>query len=126
MPAACAAIIVAETVVAAQPPSASDAARLGRAAFRTDPAGAVASASSAAASRPTRIRPSWMRDGRGHGAAPRGRRASDALATSRFAGYGSPWLMSVDSRATTGRPSASALRDLGRDAESIGEHRGQA
>ena len=38
-PAAWAAIIVADTVVAAQPPSASAAARLGRAALRTEPGG---------------------------------------------------------------------------------------
>ena len=44
MPAASAAIIVAETVVAAQPPSERAIARLGRAALRTVPAGAVASA----------------------------------------------------------------------------------
>ena len=60
IPAACAAIIVAETVVAAQPPSASAAARLGRAALRTDPAGAVASAWSAASSSPTSSRPAWI------------------------------------------------------------------
>ena len=55
-----AAIIVADTVVAAQPPSASAIARLGRAALRTDPAGAVASASRSAPSRPTSSRPSWI------------------------------------------------------------------
>ena len=60
IPAACAAIIVAETVVAAQPPPASAAARLGRAALRTEPAGAVASASRAASSSPTSSRPSWI------------------------------------------------------------------
>ena len=38
IPAACAAIIVAETVVAAQPSPASAGARLGRAAFMTEPA----------------------------------------------------------------------------------------
>ena len=47
IPAAWAAIIVAETVVADQPSRVSAAERLGRAAFRTDPDGAVASASSA-------------------------------------------------------------------------------
>ena len=45
IPAECAAIIVAETVVAAQPPACNAAARLGRAALRTEPAGAVARAS---------------------------------------------------------------------------------
>ena len=39
IPAACAAIIVAETVVAAQPPSLSATASVGRAALRTEPAG---------------------------------------------------------------------------------------
>ena len=60
IPAACAAIIVADTVVAAQPPAASATARLGRAALRTDPAGAVASASERRLSSPTSSRPSWM------------------------------------------------------------------
>ena len=69
IPAACAAIIVAETVVAAQPPSASATARLGRAALRTDPAGAVASAWSAASSSPTRSRPAWIATVAGHRAA---------------------------------------------------------
>ena len=40
--------------------------------------------------------------------------ASDAGATSRFCGYGRPWLMSVDSRATTGVPSARAAATSGR------------
>ena len=107
IPAAWAAIIVAETVVAAQPPSASATARLGRAALRTDPGGAVASARSAASSSPTSNRPPLIATVAG--TAPSARTAdSDAVATSRFCGNGRPWLMSVDSRATTGRPSASA------------------
>ena len=39
--------------------------------------------------------------------------ASDARATSRFCGYGSPWLMRVDSSATTGRPAAMAAETSG-------------
>ncbi len=52
IPAAWAAIIVADTVVAAQPPSARATASEGRAALRTVPAGAVASASRSAATQP--------------------------------------------------------------------------
>ena len=112
MPAASAAIIVAETVVAAQPPSASAIARLGRAALRTDPAGAVARACRAASSRPTRTRPSWMATVAG--TAPLSRTAaSEALATSMFCGYGSPWLINVDSSATTGDPSRRAAATSG-------------
>ena len=58
MPAAWAAIIVAATVVAPQPPDAIAAPRLGRDTLRTDPWGAVASASSPSAPSPTRSRPS--------------------------------------------------------------------
>ena len=49
--------------------------------------------------------------------------ASDARATSRLAGYGRPWLIRVDSSATTGRRSASARRDIRGDEEAIGKHR---
>jgi len=113
MPAAAAAIMVADTVVAAQPPAASATARLGRAAFRTDPSGAVARASRDAASSPTNTRPS--RTATVAGTAPGVSRtaASDAVATSRFSGYGNPWLISVDSSATTGRRSASAAATSG-------------
>ena len=113
IPAAAAAIIVADTVVAAQPPSASATARLGRAALRTDPAGAVASASSAAASNPTSSRPSRTATVAGTASGVSRTAASEADATSRFCGYGSPWLISVDSSATTGRPSASAAATSG-------------
>ena len=108
IPAACAAIIVAETVVAAQPPSLSATAIVGRAALRTEPAGAVASASSASASSPTSSRPSRIATVAGTAPSVSRTAASDASATSRFCGYGNPWLMSVDSSATTGRPSARA------------------
>src|SRR3954447_4496096 len=53
IPAPCAAIIVAETVVAAQPPSASAAARLGRDAFRTEPAGGGAGGPGAGGAQPS-------------------------------------------------------------------------
>ena len=46
--------------------------------------------------------------------------ASEAVATSTFWGYGSPWLMSVDSRATTGVPSAQRVGDLGSDGKVLG------
>ena len=39
--------------------------------------------------------------------------ASDARATSRLAGYGRPWLISVDSRATIGRPARRASSTSG-------------
>ena len=39
--------------------------------------------------------------------------ASEAVATSTFCGYGRPWLMSVDSRATTGVPDARASATSG-------------
>ena len=126
MPAACAAIIVAETVVAAQPPRPGRSPGEGRRdALRTDPAGAVASASSAALVSPTSTRPSWTATVAG--TAPDSRTAaSEASATSRFCGYGRPWLISVDSRATTPWPSASAAATSGRDDEAVLEHRGQA
>ena len=108
IPAACAAIIVAETVVAAQPPSLSATAIVGRAALRTEPAGAVANASSDSASSPTSSRPSRIATVAGTAPSVSRTAASDASATSRFCGYGKPWLMSVDSSATTGRPSARA------------------
>src|SRR5437879_5413411 len=96
IPAAWPAIIVADTVVAAQPFRARAAARLGRDAFRTEPAGAVASAWRPASSRPTRSRPSRIATVAGTERASR-TAASDARATWRFEGYGRPWLMSVDS-----------------------------
>src|SRR6187200_538922 len=112
IPAAWAAIIVAETVVAAQPPPVSAAAMLGRAALRTEPAGAVARAVRAASSRPTSMRPALIATVAGTAPAAR-TAASDALATSMFCGYGRPWLISVDSRATTGPPAATAAETSG-------------
>ena len=112
MPADSAAIIVAATVVAPQPPDAIAAPRLGRDTLRTEPAGAVASASSSSRDRPTSSRPSLSATVAG--TAPVERiAASDAVATSTLCGYASPWLMSVDSRATTGMPEASASATSG-------------
>jgi hypothetical protein len=113
IPAADAAIIVADTVVAAHPPAARAMARLGRAALRTDPSGAVARASSAVDSRPTSSRPSRIATVAGTAPGVSRTAVSDADATSRFSGYGSPWLMRVDSSATTGLPSASAAATSG-------------
>ena len=57
-------------------------------------------------------RPSWRATVAG--TAPDGRTAaSEPVATSTFCGYGSPWLISVDSRATTGVPSRSASATSG-------------
>ena len=85
IPAACAAIIVAETVVAPQPPEAIAAPRLGRATLRTDPRGAVASVSSSSPERPTRSRPSWRATVAGTAPADR-TAASEAVATSMLCG----------------------------------------
>ena len=86
IPAAWAAIIVALTVVAAQPPAASAPARLGRAAFRTDPGRRGRERLEVrVAAGPTRNRPS--RTATVAGTAPAARTAaSDARATSTFCG----------------------------------------
>ena len=95
-----------------QPPDAIAAPRLGRETLRTDPPGAVASCSSSSRDRPTRSLPSFRATVAG--TAPAVRIAcSDAVATSTLSGYASPWLMSVDSRATTGMPDASASATSG-------------
>ena len=84
IPAACAAIIVAETVVAAQPPRASAAARLGRAALSTRPGGRRRERLERRVVEPDE-QPA-VADGHGRRHRP-GRRtaASEAGATSRFA-----------------------------------------
>ncbi len=105
--------------MAAQPPSASAAARLGRAALRTDPAGAVASAWSAASSRPTSSRPAWIATVAGMAPAAR-TAASEAVATSRFCGYGSPWLISVEFERDDRPALGERGRDLGADVEAVG------
>ena len=57
------------------------------------------------------------------GTAPASRTAaSDASATSRFWGYGRPWLISVDSSATTGRPALQRAGHLRVDIEPVGDH----
>ena len=76
---------MAETVVAAQPPAASAAANDGRAALRTDPAGAIANASRSATPRPIRTLPSRIATVAGT-APPATTAASEAWATSRFCG----------------------------------------
>ena len=60
------------------------------------------------------------RDRGGHGAgfANRGlRRAGDRT----FSGYGNPWLISVDSRATTGRPGGERAVHLRVDTQPVGD-----
>ena len=64
------------------------------------------------------------RDRRRHGAARSGSPASDAVATSTLCGYASPWLMSVDSRATTGIARRERVGDLGGDGEAVGRDHG--
>ena len=114
MPAACAAIIVAETVVAASPGQRAGP-RRGSAATPsgpTPPGPSRTPPAPSASSRPAR-RP--FMTATVAGTAPDSRTAaSEASATSRFAGYGRPWLISVDSRATTPWPSASAAATSGR------------
>ena len=111
---------MADTVVAAQPDRSSAAARLGRAALRTEPAGAVASASSSSSASPTSSRPS--RIATVAGIAPDARTAaSDVRATAMLWGYGRPWLISVDSSATTGRPARQRGGDLGVDLQALGD-----
>ena len=121
MPAAAAAIIVADTVVAAQPPRASAAPRFGRAALTTAPGGAVAERHRGRRrDRPTRNRPSRMATVAGTAPASR-TAASDARATAMLSGCGRPWLMSVDSSATTGRPAASAAATSGGEGQTLGD-----
>ena len=85
IPAAREAIIVADTVVADHPPAAAPSARLWRETLRTEPAGAVASASSSSMPRPTSRRPSFIATVAGTAPEPR-TAASDAVATSTFCG----------------------------------------
>ena len=102
------------TVVAAQPPPTSAAARFGRAAFTTDPRWRRRERLEVVLARARPItRPAWIATVAGDARRPRPTAASDARATSRFWGYGSPWLISVDSRATTGRRSRRAAATRG-------------
>ena len=71
----------------------------------------LATWSRAASSRPIRTRPSRM--AMVAGTAPRERTmSSTSVATRRFSGRGRPWLMMVDSRATTAAPAARASAHL--------------
>ena len=113
IPAAWAAIIVAATVVAPHSPDAIASPRFGRDDLPDAPPrrGREGLELRPRAS-PTMSRPSLSATVAG--TAPEARTAaSDAVATSTFCGYGSPWLMRVDSRATTGRPSRSASATSG-------------
>ena len=110
-------IIVAATVVAPHPPDAIASPRCGRETLRTEPSGAVAAGSRKSRDRPTSGRPSAERDRRR--TAPAAARPPRGVATSTFCGYGSPWLMRVDSRATTGVPRRQ-VGDLGGDGQAVG------
>ena len=107
MPARCAAIIVAATVVAPSRPVAAAAARSRRLTFMTpDP---VASRSTSARSRPTVTVPA--RTPTNAGSAPRSRTArSRPDATWSDRGDGKPWATAVVSSATTGAPAEMASR----------------
>ena len=123
IPAAWHAIIVAATVVAPHAPPAIAAARFRRETLSTLPRWAVASVSSSSPDRPTSSRPSLRATVAGHGA----RRPDRGLGRRRdldVLGYGSPWLISVDSRATTGRAVAERVGDLRRDGEQLGADHG--
>ena len=103
MPASAAQIMVAATVVAPVRPVATQAARSARLSFITVPSSDWAKRSSAASSRPMRMVPSIT--AMVAGTAPPARiSASTSRAISRFCGNGIPWVMIVDSSATTGRP----------------------
>ena len=117
MPARRAQIIVAATVVAPVHPALSATARSARESLRTS--GAAASASRRSGSRPTWMRPSIT--AMVAGTAPAARMsASTARAVSTFVGRGMPWVMMVDSRATSGRRAAKA------SATSVAKARGGA
>ena len=111
MPARCARIIVADTVVApsagACAPPDMAAGRLRRDSFSTPDA--VASRAMTSASRPTCGMPSSTAVVAGTAPALR-TAASASPATSIFSGCGRPWLISVDSSATSGVPAFCALR----------------
>ncbi len=96
---------MAATVVAPEPPRLTRVATSRTLTLTTS--SRLATWSSASSSRPIRTRPSRMAIVAG--TAPRDRTmSSTSVATRRFSGRGSPWLMMVDSRATTAVPAASA------------------
>ena len=105
MPARAARIAVAETVVAPVTPSAAAGARSRKPSLRTP--GSVAIRSRCARSSPTEGTPSTTAIVAGTAPACL-TMSSSSTATSRLRGRGRPWEMIVDSRATTGRPAASA------------------
>jgi hypothetical protein len=97
--------LVAATVVAPLPHRATRVAMSRTLTFTTS--SRLATWSSAESSRPMSTLPSRMAIVAG--VAPRERTmSSTSAATRRFSGRGSPWLMMVDSRATTAVPSSSA------------------
>ena len=109
MPASQARWLVAATVVAPQPPRLTSVATSRTLTLTTS--SRLATWSRASSSRPIRTRPSRMAIVAG--TAPRERTmSSTSVATRRFSGRGSPWLMMVDSRATTAAPAASASAHL--------------
>ena len=105
MPASAAMCAVAATVVAALLPCATIMAKSRIDALEMS--SRLAIASSSARSKPTRIFPSSNAIVAGTAPASRTIR-SHSSATSRLEGRGNPWLIIVDSRATTGRPDLSA------------------
>ncbi len=109
-PAACARAFVALTVVAAIFPKPMAAPRSRRLAFST-PVVSASSASWASVS-PTVGTPFQIATVAGV-APPARTTASHSRATCKLTGRGSPWAMSVDSSATTGRPRRSASATSG-------------
>ena len=112
MPASWAQIMVAATVVAPVRPFAMQTARSARLSFMASAGGVWARARSASGVRPIWIWPPMT--AMVAGTAPPSRMvASTFSAISRFWGQGMPWVMIVDSSATTGRPRSSASRTSG-------------
>jgi hypothetical protein len=116
-PAACDSVIVALTVVAAIFPRPMAAPRSRRLVFST-PVASANSASCASVS-PTVGTPFQMATVAGV-APPARTTVSHSRATCRLTGRGSPWAMSVDSSATTGRPRRSASATSGERAGRTG------
>ncbi len=112
MPARCAAIIVADTVVPPQPGRASTPARFWRETLGMSRASASSSSSSSL--RPTRMRPSCVATVAGTAPASR-TAASELRAAARLSGRGRPCVVMVDSSATTAAPSVEGTLDLGMD-----------
>ena len=110
MPARCAAIMVAATVVAPGRRVASAKARSARESFMTPVI--LASASSSSADSPTRISPSMMAIVAGTAPAAR-TTSSTPSAVATFSGQGMPWVTIVVSSATSGWPAAAAAAASG-------------